>query len=138
MAIVKGSKGIVKIGEHTVAEINGFSFERTADTIEVSNLNDIAKRFVSDTTSWSGSMDCHMDQFDVSGQEAMSVGSVVDVHFLQDGAGTGDRGGYSPLMKFDYHGSAIVTSVSNTSGKGQTVTVSYSLQGTGLLTKTRI
>ncbi|MBA1447078.1 MAG: hypothetical protein FE835_19785 [Gammaproteobacteria bacterium] len=71
MAIVKGSKGIVKIGEHTVAEINGFSFERTADTIEVSNLNDIAKRFVSDTTSWSGSMDCHMDQFDVSGQEAM-------------------------------------------------------------------
>lgn len=136
MTIIKGRKGIVKIGEHTVAEINGFSFERTADTIEVSNLNDIAKRFVSDTTSWSGSMDCHLDQFDVSGQEAMTVGSVVDVHFLPGGAGDG-KGIGSPVT-YDYHGSAIVTSLSNTSGKGQTVTVSYSLQGTGLLTKTRM
>ena len=34
MAVHKGSEGTVKVGSNTVAEITGFSFDETADTIE--------------------------------------------------------------------------------------------------------
>ena len=43
MATHKGSDGLVKVGSSTVAEVTGFSFDETADTIETTALANSAR-----------------------------------------------------------------------------------------------
>ena len=48
MASHKGSEGVVKVGNVTVAEVTGFSFDETADTIETTALANSARSYVAD------------------------------------------------------------------------------------------
>ena len=48
MAVHKGSEGLVKSGSNTIAEVTGFSFDETADTIETTALSNSAHSFVTD------------------------------------------------------------------------------------------
>tara|TARA_R100000329_G_scaffold91994_1_gene76792 strand:- start:543 stop:932 length:390 start_codon:yes stop_codon:yes gene_type:complete len=125
MATHKGSEGIVKIGTNTVAEVTGFSFDETADTIEDTALSDSSRTYVSDLTSFSGSIDCMWDETDTTGQGAMTAGASVTLNLYPEGATTGD---------VYYTGTALITSISRANAIGAMVTASFSFQGTGALT----
>jgi hypothetical protein len=129
MATHKGSEGIVKIGTNTVAEVTGFSFDETADTIEDTELSDSARTYVSDLTSFSGSIDCMWDETDTTGQGAMTAGASVTLNLYPEGATTGDT---------YYSGTALITSISRANAIGAMVTASFSFQGTGALTSSTV
>ena len=124
MATHKGSEGLVKIGSNTVAEVTGFSFDETCDTIEDTQLSDSARTFVADYTSFSGSIDCMFDETDSTGQGAMTSGASVALDLFPEGDGSGDT---------YFSGTAIITSISRANAQGAMVTASFSFQGTGVL-----
>tara|TARA_R100001086_G_scaffold41712_3_gene18318 strand:- start:12508 stop:12897 length:390 start_codon:yes stop_codon:yes gene_type:complete len=124
MATHKGSEGLVKIGSNTVAEVTGFSFDETCDTIEDTQLSDSARTFVADYTSFSGSIDCMFDETDSTGQGAMTSGASVALDLFPEGDGSGDT---------YFSGTAIITSISRANAQGAMVTASFSFQGTGAL-----
>ena len=125
MATHKGSEGVVKIGSNVVAEVTGFSFDETCDTIEDTALSDTARTFVADYTSFSGSIDCMWDETDSTGQGAMTNGASVAIDLFPEGTGAGD---------YYYSGTAIITSISRANAMGAMVTASFSFQGTGAMT----
>jgi hypothetical protein len=129
MATHKGSEGVVKIGSNTVAEVTGFSFDETADTIETTALSNSARSYVSDLVTFSGSIDCFWDETDSTGQGAMSVGSTVTLNLYPEGGDSGDT---------YYSGSAVVTSISRANAIGSMVTASFSFQGTNALTSATV
>ena len=124
-----GSNGIVKITAATVAEVKSFSVEESAETFESNgatmNTPAPAKTFISGPTSWNGSVECFWDDTDATGQEALTVGAVVTVHFMPEGDTTGDN---------DINGSAIVTGISKQASVDGIVEASFTLQGSGALT----
>jgi len=124
MATHKGSEGLVKIGSVVVAEVTGFSFDETCDTIEDTALSDSARTYVTDYTTFSGSIDCMWDETDTTGQGAMSNGSSVAIDFFPEGAGAGAT---------YYTGTALITSISRANAMGSMVTASFTFQGTGAL-----
>ena len=125
MAVHKGSEGVVKIGANTVAEVVGFSVDETADTIESTALSNSARSYVADLVGFSGTIDCHWDETDSTGQGAMSVGSSVTLNLYPEG---------SASSATYYTGTAIITSISRANAIGSIVSASFSFQGTNALT----
>ena len=125
MAVHKGSEGVVKVGSDTVAEVTGFSFDETSDTIESTALSNTARSYVADYVTFSGTVDCMWDETDTSGQGAMTVGSTVTLNLYPEGSGSGAT---------YYTGSAIITSISRANAMGSIVTASFSFQGANALT----
>lgn len=122
MATHKGSEGEVKVGSNLIAEVDGFSWDETADMIEDTELSDTYKTFITDMFSWTGSIECHWDETDSTGQGAMTIGSSVTLNLYPEG----DSGGNT------YHtGTVLITSISIANAKGSTVTSAFSFQGTG-------
>lgn len=124
MAVHKGSEGIVKVGSNAVAEVTGFSFDETADTIETTKLSDSSRTYVSDLTSFSGSIECFFDETDSTGQGAMTTGASIALDLFPEGAGSGDT---------YFSGTAIITGISRSNAIGAIVNASFSFQGTGVL-----
>ena len=129
MAVHKGSEGTVSVGSNTVAEITGFSFDETADTIETTALSNTARSYVSDYVTFSGTVDCMWDETDTSGQGAMTVGSTVTLNLYP--AGSASSSTY-------YTGSAVITSISRANAMGSVVTASFSFQGANALTSATV
>ena len=129
MATHKGSEGLVKIGNNTVAEVTGFSFDETADTIEDTALSDSARTYVTDYTSSSGSVDCMWDETDTTGQGAMTIGASVTLNLYPEGADSGDT---------YYSVTALITGITRANAMGSMVTASFSFQGTGAVTSTTV
>tara|TARA_A100001015_G_scaffold318614_1_gene439012 strand:+ start:82 stop:471 length:390 start_codon:yes stop_codon:yes gene_type:complete len=125
MAVHKGSEGIVKIGANTVAEVVGFSVDETSDTIESTALSNSARSYVADLVGFSGTIDCHWDETDSTGQGAMTVGSSVTLNLYPEG---------SASSATYYTGTAIITSISKANAIGSIVSASFSFQGTNALT----
>ena len=124
MTAQTGRAGLVKIGANTVAEITAFSLEETADLVEDTELSDTAKSFKNDIVSWSASIEAHLDYSDTNGQEAMDIGTEVELHLLFEGATAGD---------IDKNGQAIITGISRNAAGGSPLSVSFTAQGTGAL-----
>jgi len=125
MAVHKGSEGSVAVGANTVAEVTGFSFDETADTIETTALSNSGRSYVADYVTFSGTIDCMWDETDTNGQEAMTVGSSVTLNLYPEGSSAGTY----------YYGTAIITSISRANAMGSAVTASFSFQGTNVLTE---
>ena len=104
MAVHKGSEGVVKVGSDTVAEVTGFSFDETSDTIESTALSNTARSYVADYVTFSGTVDCMWDETDTNGQGSMTVGSTVTLNLYPEGSGSGAT---------YYTGSAIITSTTS-------------------------
>lgn len=126
MATFSGHNGIIQVSSNTIAEVNGWTIEESADTFEDTELTDTAKSFKSGQTSWTASAEAHWDDTDTNGQEALTIGSEVTLNLGPEGTGSG---------AYQYSGSAIVTSISVAVAKGATVTRNIGFQGTGALTK---
>ena len=124
MATHKGSEGLVKSGSNTIAEVTGFSFDETADTIETTALSNSAHSFVTDLVGWSGSVECFWDETDTSGQGSLTAGASVTLNLFNEGDGAGAT---------YYTGTALITSISRANGIGAIVTANFSFTGSGAL-----
>ena len=91
MATVSGNNGEVKIGTSAVAEVKSFDITETDNIIEDTATGDSAKTFVSGLNEASGTITCHFDKSDSSGQEAMTVGASVTLNLYPEGDSTGNR-----------------------------------------------
>ena len=90
MANHTGQSGTVKLGSNAVGSVSGFSLDTTGDVIENSNLGSTARQFLAGRTSWSASVECHFDETDSNGQQALTVGSSVALNLYPEGADSGD------------------------------------------------
>jgi len=129
MATHKGSEGIVKISNNAVAEVTGFSFDETCDTIETTKLSDSARTYVTDLTAFSGTIDCFWDETDTNGQGAMTNGASVALDLFPEGATAGDT---------YFSCTALITGISRANAIGSIVTASFSFQGTGAVTTSTV
>ena len=121
MATHVGTSGVVKVGSDAVAEVTGFNIDETADTVEDTSLTDTSKTYKALRSDATGTIECHWDETDTSGQGALTVGASVTLNLYPEGADAADT---------YYTGSAIVTGVSqNVSLDGviaRTITVQFS------------
>ena len=121
MATHVGTSGVVKVGTDTVAEVTGFTIDETNDTVEDTSLTDTSKTYKALRSDATGTIECHWDETDSSGQGALTVGASVTLNLYPEGADAADT---------YYTGSAIVTGVSqNVSLDGviaRTITVQFS------------
>jgi len=124
MAAKTGVGGLVKVASNTVAEINGFTVEESANTISNTNLNDTAESSIAGRTSWSATIECFWDKSDTTGQGALAIGASVSVVLQPEGDTSGDE---------TLTGTAIVTSASKTIADEAMTSRSFSLQGVGAL-----
>ena len=121
MATHVGTSGVVKVGTDTVAEVTGFTIDETNDTVEDTSLTDTAKTYIALRKDATGTIECHWDETDSSGQGALTVGASVTLNLYPEGADSADT---------YYTGTALVTGVSqNVSIDGviaRTITVQFS------------
>lgn len=128
MASYHGNDGVVKVGANAVGEVESFTLDISADTVEVSTMGSMAKKFKPSKTSWSGSVDVLYDPDDTTGQQAMVIGTAIALSLSpQGGETTGE-------VVFD--GSAIITGASVTTPHDDVVKRSFTFQGTDALTET--
>jgi len=124
MANHTGVDGLVTVGGVTVAELTGFSYDESANTIPNNNLNSTSESKVAGRTNWAGSIDVNWDETDTTGQGAMTIGASISVVFKPEGATTGDT------IK---SGTAIIAGVSMSVADDAIITKSFSLEGVGAL-----
>ena len=121
MATHVGTSGVVKVGSNTVAEVTGFTIDESADVVEDSQLTDTSKSYKVLRSDATGTVECHWDETDTTGQTALAVGSSVTLNLYPEGDSSGDT---------YYTGTALVTGVSqNVSLDGviaRTITVQFS------------
>ena len=121
MATHVGTSGVVKVGSNTVAEVTGFTIDESADVVEDSQLTDTSKSYKVLRSDATGTVECHWDETDTTGQTALAVGSSVTLNLYPEGESSGDT---------YYTGTALVTGVSqNVSLDGiisRTITVQFS------------
>jgi hypothetical protein len=103
MATHTGVAGVVKVGANIVAECTGFNIDESSDVVEDSQLTDTSKSYKVLRSDATGTVECHWDETDASGQGALTVGAEVTLNLYPEGADSGDT---------YYTGTAIVTGVS--------------------------
>lgn len=121
-----GNEGVVKVGSVTVAEVSEFEFSEKASPIEDSALGDTWKTHIpgSGLKEWSGSLTCHWDETDTTGQGALRAGASVTLNLYPEGSTTGDT---------YYSGLASITEMGVAVKNGTTISRSFSFQGNGVL-----
>ena len=121
-----GKEGVVKVGTNTVAETQSWTLNETTDVAETTAQGEDDKTYITGQSGWTASVSAQLVPTDTSGQGALTKGASVTIKLYPAGAASGDA---------ERSGSAIVTSVSETSERTGIVSVSLELQGTGALTK---
>ena len=125
MATHHGKLGTCKVGAITVAEIKSWSLDESADTVEDTAMGDSSKTYIVGTTDASGSVTCHWDETDTTGQGAMTVGASVTLNLYPEGADSGD---YFATM------TALITGVGVSVDMGDIIERSISFQASGGVT----
>lgn len=124
-----GNSGQVEIGANVVAEVISWSLTENLNTADDTVQLDAWKSHKGGTKSWSGSISCFWDETDSTGQEAMVLGASVDLSLFPDGQVSSD---------VDFNGTATITSIERTAANDAIVTVNFTFEGNGALTRTVI
>ena len=126
MANHTGQAGTVKLSSNAVGSVSGFSLDTTGDVIENSNLGSTARQYLAGRTSWSASVECHFDETDTNGQQALTVGSSVTLNLYPEGADSGD---------YYWSGTALVTGESHSVTLDDTIKSSFTAFAYGSIKK---
>ena len=129
MATHVGTAGVVKVGANTVAEVTGFNIDETNDTVEDTSLTDTAESYLVLRKDATGTIECHWDETDTTGQEALDVGSSVTLNLYPEGADSGDA---------YYTGTALVTGASVAVTMDGVVSRTFNVQFSGGVTHTTV
>lgn len=125
MANHTGASGLVTVAGATVAELVDMSWDEGCEIIDDSELTDTADTHKSGSTNWSGSITCHWDETDASGQEAMTIGASLALVWKPEGATTGDA---------TYTGTATIESIGIAVTRNAIISRTFGVKGTGALT----
>ena len=135
MAAVTGDGGVVKFGttssEATVANVSGWSFDISMDTVETTSMASTAyKTFLGGKYSWSGSIDMHWDNADDAGLEsfetALLANDIAKTVILYPGGASVDY----------WDGVVAITGIAMSGSIGDTVKLTANFQGVGVLNHT--
>jgi predicted secreted protein len=126
MAAHAGSEGIVKIGDHQIAEVKSWSLEEQCDTVDASIIGTKWRKNLATINSWSGSIEAFWDETDAQGQGAFKLGATLELKLYPEGVGND---------KHCFTGTAIVSSISRQGSFDGLVESSFSFQGNGELAK---
>lgn len=129
MATHVGTSGVVKVGTNAVAEVVGFNLDETNDTVEDTTLTDTAKSYLVLRKDATGTIECHWDETDTTGQEALDVGSSVTLNLYPEGADSGDA---------YYTGTAIVTGASVAVTMDGVISRTFNVQFSGGVSHTTV
>ena len=129
MATHVGTSGVVKVGANAVAEVVGFNLDETNDTVEDTTLTDTAKSYLVLRKDATGTIECHWDETDSNGQEALDVGSSVTLNLYPEGADSGDA---------YYTGTAIVTGASVAVTMDGVISRTFNVQFSGGVSHTTV
>ena len=129
MATHVGTSGVVKVGANTVAEVTGFTLNETQDTVEDTSLTDSKKSYIALRGDATATIECHWDETDTSGQEALDVGTSATIELYPEGADAGDA---------YYTGTGIVTSADVAVTMDGIVSRNFSIQFSGGVTHTTV
>tara|TARA_R110002073_G_scaffold120601_1_gene262643 strand:- start:18719 stop:19114 length:396 start_codon:yes stop_codon:yes gene_type:complete len=122
MATYHGKNGVVKVATNTVLEVNQFSHTETAAIADDSAMGDAWDTHLVGRNGATGSITCHWDPGDTTGQVALAVGASVALKLYPSGAGTGDE---------EISLTATVTSVGVQSEKDGVVSQSFDYTANG-------
>lgn len=125
MATFQGRDGLVKVGTDQVAEVDNWSIDSSAATEEDTAQGDVWQTFKSGLRTWTGTIECHWDDTDTNGQEALTIGAEVTLNLYPEGDTTG---------QYEYTGLALVTGISVGSSKDAVTSRQFTFQGNGALT----
>ena len=129
MATHVGTSGVVKVGSDSVAEVTGFSIDEVNDTVEDTSLTDSAKTYKALRSDATGTVECHWDETDTTGQGALTVGAEVTLNLYPEGADAGDT---------YYTGTAIVTGVSQAVSLDGVISRTINVQFSGGVSSTTV
>lgn len=129
MATYIGNSGEVQIGANAVAEVLSFSLTESANVADDTVLGDSYKTHIVGTKSWSGSINCYYMEGDTNGQALLVNGASVDLSLMPRGDTT---------TYYDFAGTATVTGLETANSLDGIVTVNFTFQGNGALTKSAI
>jgi len=130
MATFSGNDGIVKVGSNAVAEVRSFTVNSSMEPIDDTAMGDDWRTHLAGLKTWDGTIECHWDDTDSTGQEAMTIGASVTLNLLPEGDGSSD---------YELTGTASITGISQTqSFDNVTVSRSFTFQGNGALTITTV
>lgn len=126
-----GVEGVVKVGTVTVAEVTAFELNSTVSPIVDTQLTDTWETHIpnSGLKSWSGSITCHWDESDATGQGALTAGASVTLNLYPEGSTSGD---------VYFSGLASITEVGLTVSEGETIKQTFSFKGNGPLTQSTV
>jgi len=98
MATTRGCKGVVKIkavgatsATNAVAELADWSYDESAEQIDVSAMGTCTKKYDAGAQSTTGQIRCHWDGTDTTGQNLLVVGSAVIIEVYPGGTATGTK-----------------------------------------------
>lgn len=92
MATHWGNEGQVKVGVNTIAELTDWDFEGDVQPVDNTSMGKTAKTHIpnSGIPGWTGSMTCHWDESNVTGQGALVLGASVTLNLYPEGSTSGD------------------------------------------------
>jgi len=129
MATHTGNEGIIKSGANAIAEVTAWSLEEAAELIPDTAIGDAYDTHLVGTKSWSGSLNCHWDESDSTGQETLKAGLQVTVDLFPEGDASAD---------IHFSGTATIDSVTRSGELNGVVEFSVNFTGTGALTEAAV
>jgi len=132
MSQTHGTEGSVKIGSNAVGELTAWSIDESSETIQTNQPTigtpNPALTYIGGPTSWTASLTCFWDDNDTA-QAALTVGATGTLNVYPEGETSGDA---------HWSGAFIVTGVSSSGDNDANVGASFSIQGSGALTKSTV
>lgn len=124
MAKVSGNSGDVTVAGAQVAELIDFSWDEGVEIIDSSAIGDDADVHLVGTTNWNGSITCHQDEADATGQEAMTVGASLAIVWHPRGNTSGNK---------SYTGTVTIAGVGQSVARNAVLARSFTVTGNGAL-----
>jgi len=131
MATHWGVEGVVKVGSVTIAEVTQFEVTSSVAPVVDTSLGDTWETHIASSgiKSWSGSLTCHWDETDTTGQGALTIGASVTLNLYPEGSTTGD---------IYYSGTASITELGVSVTEGDTIKRTFSFKGNGALVESTV
>ena len=129
MATHVGTSGTVKVGSDAIAEVTGFTLNETSDTVEDTSLTDTSKSYLVLRKDATATVECHWDETDTNGQEALDVGASVTLNLYPEGSDAGDA---------YYTGTALVTGADVAVSMDGVISRTINVQFSGGVTHTTV
>ena len=124
MAKVSGNNGSITVAGNVVAEVVDFSWDKNVEIIDSSAIGDDDDVHIVGTGSWSGSITCHQDEADTTGQEAMTAGTSLAVAWYPRGNSSGNK---------SYAGTMTIATEGQSVARNSTLARTFSVTGNGAL-----